>query len=160
MSDSADHPFYVAYAVALLDWQRVETALFRLVVPLHSASDIDRIATSFYENETFGQKLRFVDAIANAVLNHPHLVAWRELRPLVAAAVKERNVLAHYTLAADFSPDSTYDLVLAPQAYVPMKLRRAQVQKYDTAGCWALSKRFMHLAIALDDFTDSLVQKD
>jgi hypothetical protein len=144
--------FYRAYAIAMLNWQKVESALFRLLYSLFEGGNLEQVGAAFYSQDSFGAKLRLVDATAGSVLKDPRLAAWTALCKDLRDAAAHRNVLAHLPAVVEFAPDGSMGLVLHPSLYVPENLRRRKSRKYDAAQCEQLANEFEALQSRLDTF--------
>jgi hypothetical protein len=147
----APDDFYRAYGIAMLNWQYVETALFRLYYMFLQPSELNTVAASYYSLDSFGMKLRLVDATAKTVFNEERLNQWKRIKEDIKSASDERNVLAH--LPAKIEEQSgSYCLVLKPEVFVPSSLRRSKKRKYDTNGFEELANKFYELSEQIDKF--------
>lgn len=144
--------FYKAYAIAMLNWQKVESALFRLLYSLFEGGNLEQVGAAFYSQDSFGAKLRLVDATAGSVLRDPRLAEWTALNRDLGSASAHRNVLAHLPAVVEFGADGSMGLVLQPSLYVPENLRRRKNRKYDAGQCEQLANEFEALEFRLDTF--------
>lgn len=149
----AAEDFFRSFATAILCWQHVEHSLFALFFSLFDAPVILQVSAVYYSQESFGAKLRIVDATAKVVLLGERLQGWQRLRERLKAAAQDRNVMAHHTAVADFQADNTMGFALAPAAMVPKELRRRRTKKYDAAECERIAEAFQAMAKDVDAFT-------
>lgn len=146
--------FYRAYAKAMLSWQHVESALFRVYYGLFENGNYTQAGAAYYSLESFGPKLRLVDATAGAVLKDAQLMSWKSLCEEVRAASGDRNVLAHLPLAVIVNADHSLSLVMSRHVHIPPSLIRKRKTIYDTATCEQLADHFQNLGRQLDAFCD------
>jgi hypothetical protein len=138
----------------MLVWQMVEHNLFAVFFSLFDAPVIMQTSAVYYSQESFGAKLRVVDATARVVSNKDRLARWEKLHRRLKAAAQHRNVLAHHTAVAEFFPDNSFSLVMAPAMLIPEPLKRSRGVKYDTAQCQRLQNEFEALAGDLSAFIE------
>lgn len=144
--------FYRAYAQAMLTWQRVESALFRVYFNLFENGNLLQAGAAYYCLDSFGAKLRLVDSTARAVLAGDRLVAWKALNNDLVAASRERNYLAHLPGAVIINDDGSLSLVLGRHDFIPLALIRKRKVTYDAGECERLFSEFGRLAASLDAF--------
>lgn len=144
--------FYRAFAIAMLNWQKVERALFELLFSLFKNGNLVQAGAAYYSLDSFGGKLRLVDATAGAVLMGVRLAAWKAICKEVRNASGDRNALAHLPATVQVNDDQSLSLVLAPHIYVPPSLRRNRTTKYDAAKCERLAFHFDQLAKRIEVF--------
>jgi len=148
---SPDH-FYRAYAIAMLNWQKIESALFRLYFSLFENSNLQQAGAAYYSLDSFGAKLRLADATVGAVLDYTKQGSWMRLSYEIRIASQDRNALAHLPAVVEFNADGSLSLVLVRHIYVPPSLVRKGTMKYDAATCEKLAFRFGELEEKLDAF--------
>ncbi len=136
----------------MLAWQQVETAVFTVFFSMFDKPQLMQVGALFYSQDSFGGKLRLVEALAKVTLKPEQEKDWKKLVTRLVKASAERNVLAHFTAVADFEGDSDIKLVLAPPMFVPPELQKARARKYDAEGCGELVDEFTQLAQALQKF--------
>ena len=141
--------FYRSCAIAMLNWQQVEASLFRLYFGLLSDPNLRQAGAAFFSLDSFGAKLRLVDATAMVVLNGAALKKWSELRKHVLTASGERNVLAHLPATVEVQADKSLSLVLASPIFVPASLMRKRKKKYDAKECEHLGGILKNLLLQL-----------
>lgn len=142
--------FYRAYAIAMLNLQKVESALFRFYYSLFENGNFHQAGAAYYSLDSFGAKLRLVDATACAVLKGAKLESWEGLSKEIGSASQDRNALAHLPAVVESHADGSLSLVLAPHIYVPPSLVRKRATKYDAFTCENLAFRFDDLEKKLD----------
>ena len=142
--------FYRAYAIAMLNWQKVESSLFRFYFSLFENGNLVQAGAAYYSLDSFGAKLRLVNATAGAVLHGVKLKVWEELHQEVRSASGDRNALAHLPAVVEVNPDQSLALVLAPHMYVPPSLLRKRTTKYDAGEFERLAFHFEDLANQVD----------
>lgn len=146
--------FYRAYAIAMLEWQNVETALFRLYYMLFEHGELLPIAASYYSLDSFGSKLRLVDGTAKSVLTPERVKEWQSIKKVMEKFAAERNVLAHLPAEIEVQADNSLTLVLIPGVFVPTTLYRPKKRKYDATGCETLANEFQQLSKQIDAFAE------
>ena len=145
--------FYRAYAIAMLNWQHVESALFRLYFSFFESGNLVPISAAYYSLDAFGPKFKLVNSTAKCVLKGKLLSTWTSIAKKVVSAAEERNVLAHLPAAIEFNTDGSLSLVLSPGIFIPPALVRSKKRKYDAAGCENLAFDFESLAKRIDALT-------
>ena len=150
---SADD-FYRAYAIAMLNWQNVESSLFRMYYGLFNGTNLSQAGAAYFSLESFGAKLRLVDATAKVVLDENAAKLWEKLKRRVENSSGDRNVLAHLPASVEFQDDGACSLVLTANIFVPTALVRRRKKKYDAAECERLGMDFHALAGAIDTFAE------
>ena len=123
----------------MLNWQIVESALYRGYFSLFENGNLAQSGAAYYSLDSFGAKLRLVDATAGAVLKAPKLDAWVKLHKALKSASSERNFLAHLPAELSVNADQSLSLVLAPHFYIPFSLRRKRSKSYDAPECERLA---------------------
>ncbi len=144
--------FYRAFAIAMLNWQKVESALFRVYFRLFENGNLKQAGAAYYSLDSFGAKLRLVEATASAVLEDTKLESWKSLASEIRNASKDRNALAHLPAMVESNEDGSLSLVLGRHVYVPPSLVRKRTKKYDTDTCERLAFCFEELESELDAF--------
>jgi hypothetical protein len=151
--------FLSAYAVAMLTWQSVEHSLFVFFYSLFNQPGLQQPSAIYYSQDSFGAKLRIVEATAKVVLSEVQHRNWVSLCKKLRAAAEDRNVLAHFTAVADFQQDNSISLVLAPALFVPSALKRKRTKKYDAEACRLLAATFKALSAALEAYAKDHSQR-
>lgn len=144
--------FYRAYAKAMLSWQHVESALFRVYYGLFENGNYAQAGAAYYSLDSFGAKLRLVDATAGAVFKDDRLKSWKTLSKNVKDASGDRNVLAHLPLSVVINADHSLSLVMGRHIHIPPSLVRERKTAYDAATCEQLADHFQSLEKILDVF--------
>lgn len=144
--------FYEAYAIAMLYWQRVEISLFHAYFQMFENGNYRQAGAAYYSLDSFGAKLRLVDATARAVLKDEPLKSWKTLSNEIRAASGDRNALAHLPASVVINPDDSLSLVLSRHFHAPPSMARPRKKVYDTTVCRELAKHFTNLASKLEDF--------
>lgn len=139
----------------MLNWQRVESALYRLYFSLFENGNLAQSGAAYYSLDSFGGKLRLVNATAVAVLMDAQLDTWEVLHQEIKSASSERNVLAHLPAVLDVNADKSLSLTLAPHCYIPLSMIKKRTRKYDAPECERLASCFDELAKKVDSFTAS-----
>ena len=145
--------FYRAYAIAMLNWQTVESALFEFLYSLFENGNLTQAGAAYYSLNSFGAKLQLVDAMSKAVLDDAQLNGWRSLCAEIRKTSEDRNVLAHLPAAVEFQPDNSLSLVLAPHIFTPKPLIRPRKKKFGAGECEHLASEFDKLAKKIRAFT-------
>jgi hypothetical protein len=123
MDEPNVNDFFRSYATAMLVWQNVESALFSVFFSLYNydenpkigARNLKRLGAVFYSQETFGSKLKIVDALAKVSLDAEQMARWKKLKRHMEGAYSDRNVLAHFTAVATNTESTSLDLAMAPR---------------------------------------------
>ena len=149
---STPDDFYRAYAIAMLTWQRVESALFRVYFEMFENGNYSQAGVAYYSLDSFGAKLRLVDATASALFGDVELKSWEALSKEIRAGSGDRNVLAHLPAAVVINDDQSLSLVLGPHIHIPPSLVRKRKTTYDAATCQQLADHFESLQKRLDAF--------
>jgi hypothetical protein len=144
--------FYRAYAIAMLNWQKVESALFRFYFWLFDNGNLQQAGAAYYSLDSFGAKLRLADATAAAVLGEAKLAFWKDLSNQIRTASKDRNALAHLPAVVETNMDGSLSLMLGRHVYVPPSLLRKRTTKYDAETCERLAFHFEELEKKVDAF--------
>lgn len=135
--------FYRSFGLALLCWQHIENALFRVYFSVTGGSLLSA-QVAFYSSDQFGAKLRLVHNAARVQLQGSDAAQWQALKADIEAAVKQRNALAHLGTVPYFTDDQEMHLALAPSMFVPGAMVRKR-ERIDTARCEEIGAEFRRL---------------
>jgi len=153
----APDDFLRALGAALLAWQVVEDATFKLFRALLRNNDPSVSASIFFTPEVFGMKLKLVDNLARAVLRaQPELLSdWSTLRGAIETAAGHRNQMAHRGMGTGFDPQTgEMDLALMRSLYRPAAKAKKDHQMYNTPRLAQLHNEFGQLSFQIDGFRD------
>jgi hypothetical protein len=103
--------FFKAFAIAILVWQSVEDALFRLFYALAQTETVNIAAALYYSQESFGGKLRLVDSLMKVSKRQDIKGLWTGIAKPLGEAKADRNLLAHMPAVPRFNLDGSEELV-------------------------------------------------
>ena len=142
--------FLDAFARAILSWQQVEMQLFFTFKAIVAPDSDGRVVSAAYHSVVnLRTHLEMISAAAEIVLKENDLLkTWKTLCERIKRNSNKRNDLAHLTVSANTSGEST-KLVLIPSIF---DTREEKYREWDAKEIAGFQSSFEKLAKDIDDF--------
>jgi hypothetical protein len=156
-SETEIKDFTESVGLAILEWQKVEMALFLIFNTLIGASDKRLSSAAFYSVVGLRTRLEMVNAVAViALADSPLLTEWKALCTKISDLSKRRNALAHCTLASVTDINGKVSLRLRSSVF---DVRSGHDREYDRKQIQDFDRSFGRLAARLDVFWKRLPER-